>query len=203
MAEKRTRRRFTTEFKAQAVKRVLEGGKPLAEVATELGLSTGQLSTWRTEHLAAGSAEALAAVHRSFNKVVLKLWQSSEALRIMMPDLHGQQLVSRAEELVADIAQWDALPGEPRTIACRKRAGNHALRCPLIPINYCQEVGMVDENRVQGGLDKAKGAVKEGVGKLTGDEKMKGEGMADKAKGKAESAVGGAKDAVRDATDKV
>jgi transposase len=61
MAERRTRRRFTAEFKAQAVRRVLEGGKPLSEVATELGLSTGQLSTWRTEQLAAGSAEALAA----------------------------------------------------------------------------------------------------------------------------------------------
>ncbi len=61
MAGKRTRRRFTAEFKAQAVKRVLEGGKPLAEVAAELGVSTGQLSTWRTEHLAAGSAEAVAA----------------------------------------------------------------------------------------------------------------------------------------------
>ena len=60
MAQKRTRRRFTTEFKAQAVKRVLEGGKPLAEVATELGVGTGQLSTWRMEQLAAGSAEALA-----------------------------------------------------------------------------------------------------------------------------------------------
>jgi transposase len=60
MAERRTRRRFTAEFKAQAVKRVLEGGKPLAEVATELGVGTGQLSTWRTEQLAAGSAEALA-----------------------------------------------------------------------------------------------------------------------------------------------
>src|ERR687886_1290613 len=59
MAEKRTRRRFTAEFKAQAVKRLLEGGKGLSEVATELGLGTGQLSTWRSEHLAAGSAEAL------------------------------------------------------------------------------------------------------------------------------------------------
>ena len=44
---------------AQAVKRVLDG-RGLSEVATELGLSTGQLSSWRTEHLAAGSAEALA-----------------------------------------------------------------------------------------------------------------------------------------------
>ena len=61
MAEKRTRRRFTAEFKAEAVKRLLDGGKGLSEVATELGLSPGQLSGWRNEHLAAGSAEALAA----------------------------------------------------------------------------------------------------------------------------------------------
>ena len=61
MAEKRARRRFTAEFKAQAVRRLLEGGKGLAEVATELGISGGQLSTWRNEPLAAGSAEALAA----------------------------------------------------------------------------------------------------------------------------------------------
>lgn len=61
---------------------------------------------------------------------------------------------------------------------------------------------MVDENRVQGAWDKTKGAVKEGVGNVTGDEKMKAEGQADKAKGHAESAVGGVKDAVRDATNK-
>ncbi len=61
MAEKRTRRSVTREFKAQAVKRLLEGGRGLSEVATELDLSTGQLSTWRSEQLAAGSAEALAA----------------------------------------------------------------------------------------------------------------------------------------------
>ena len=60
MVEKRTRRRFTADFKAQAVKRLLDGGKGLGEVATELGLSPGQLSGWRNEHLAAGSAEALA-----------------------------------------------------------------------------------------------------------------------------------------------
>jgi transposase len=39
----------------------VENGRGLSEVATELGVSTGQLSTWRTEFLAAGSAEALAA----------------------------------------------------------------------------------------------------------------------------------------------
>ena len=61
MAERRTRRRFTAEFKARAVERLLEGGKGLSEVATELGLSPGQLGAWRNEHLAAGSAEALTA----------------------------------------------------------------------------------------------------------------------------------------------
>ena len=61
MAPKRTRRHFTREYKAQAVQRLLESHKPLPEVATELGVSPGQLSQWRNEQLAAGSAEALAA----------------------------------------------------------------------------------------------------------------------------------------------
>ena len=61
MAERRARRRFTAEFKARSVERLLEGGRGLSEVATELGLSPGQLGSWRNEHLAAGSAEVLAA----------------------------------------------------------------------------------------------------------------------------------------------
>ena len=61
MAERQKRRRFTAEFEAGAVERLLDGGKGLGEVATELGLSPGQLGAWRNEHLAAGSAEALAA----------------------------------------------------------------------------------------------------------------------------------------------
>ena len=60
MAEAKKRRRFTAEFKAQAVRRLLDGGKGLGEVAAELGIGPGQLSGWRNEHLAAGSAEALA-----------------------------------------------------------------------------------------------------------------------------------------------
>ncbi len=59
---------------------------------------------------------------------------------------------------------------------------------------------MVDENRVEGAWDKVKGNVKEGIGKVTGDEKMEAEGKADQVKGKTESTVGGVKDSVRDAT---
>jgi transposase len=60
MAERRTRRRFTREYKAQAVQRVIESGRPLSDIAAELDVSPGQLSQWRNEQLAAGSAEALA-----------------------------------------------------------------------------------------------------------------------------------------------
>jgi uncharacterized protein YjbJ (UPF0337 family) len=58
----------------------------------------------------------------------------------------------------------------------------------------------MDKDRVEGSAAQAKGAVKEVVGKVTGDAKLKSEGAADKAAGKVQNAVGGAKDAVRDAT---
>ena len=58
----------------------------------------------------------------------------------------------------------------------------------------------MDREHVKGAADKVKGAVKDTVGKVTGDEKMQAEGKLDKAKGAAHDAVGDAKDAVRDAT---
>ncbi|WP_431268045.1 CsbD family protein [Dankookia sp. P2] len=45
-----------------------------------------------------------------------------------------------------------------------------------------------------------KGAVKETIGKVTGDTATQAEGAAEKAAGKVQNSVGGAKDAVRDAT---
>ena len=59
----------------------------------------------------------------------------------------------------------------------------------------------MDKDRIEGSAKQMKGAVKVGIGKLVGDEKMKAEGRADKVEGKVQNAVGGAKDAVRDATD--
>ncbi len=60
----------------------------------------------------------------------------------------------------------------------------------------------MDKDRIEGAGKQAKGAIKEGVGKLTGDEKMKAEGKMDKVEGKVQNTAGGAKDAVRDAADK-
>ncbi len=57
----------------------------------------------------------------------------------------------------------------------------------------------MDKDRVSGAGHQAKGAVKEAVGKVTGDSKMKAEGKTEKAAGKVQNAAGQAKDAVRDA----
>ena len=58
---------------------------------------------------------------------------------------------------------------------------------------------MVDRDRVEGAAKNLKGKVKEGVGKVTGDAKLKSEGKADQVAGKVQNAIGGAKDSVRDA----
>jgi len=59
----------------------------------------------------------------------------------------------------------------------------------------------MDREHVKGVADKAKGAIKEGVGKVTGDKEMENEGKLDKAKGSAHNAAGDVKDTARDAAD--
>ena len=48
------RRRFTAEFKDEAVKLVIETSRPVAEVAREIGVNEGTLGNWvnryRAEH---------------------------------------------------------------------------------------------------------------------------------------------------------
>ena len=56
----------------------------------------------------------------------------------------------------------------------------------------------MDQDRIAGSVKQAKGAVKDAVGKVTGDSKLRAEGQADRAEGKVQSTIGGVKDAVRD-----
>jgi len=57
---------------------------------------------------------------------------------------------------------------------------------------------MPDHDRVEGSAKHMGGKMKEGVGKMTGDEKLKMEGRTDQMKGKVQNTVGGMKDAMRD-----
>lgn len=61
---------------------------------------------------------------------------------------------------------------------------------------------MVDEDRVEGAARNVGGKVKEGVGKLVGDEKLRREGQVDQVKGRAQNAIGGIKDKARDELDR-
>src|SRR4051812_44713089 len=55
----------------------------------------------------------------------------------------------------------------------------------------------MDKDRAKGSATNLGGKVKEGAGKVTGDEKLQGEGKLDQAKGKVQNAVGGIKDAIK------
>ena len=55
----------------------------------------------------------------------------------------------------------------------------------------------MDKNRIKGTAHQAKGAVKEAVGKATGDAKLKSEGKSEKVAGQVQNAVGGLKDTLR------
>jgi uncharacterized protein YjbJ (UPF0337 family) len=51
---------------------------------------------------------------------------------------------------------------------------------------------MLNKNEIKGGVDQAKGKVKQAVGAVTNNPRLKAEGQADEVVGKVESAVGGA-----------
>jgi uncharacterized protein YjbJ (UPF0337 family) len=81
----------------------------------------------------------------------------------------------------------------------RRRNGTFAesLRWPVDPFAGSIRRDWMDKDRIKGSFEQAKGAVKEGVGKATGDEKLEAEGKAEKAAGKVRNTVGGIKDIVR------
>jgi uncharacterized protein YjbJ (UPF0337 family) len=58
----------------------------------------------------------------------------------------------------------------------------------------------MDKEHIKGAADKAKGAVKDAAGGLTGDTKLQAEGKMDKVKGAAHQAAGDVKDTVKKAT---
>ena len=59
----------------------------------------------------------------------------------------------------------------------------------------------MDRNRITGALRQATGSVKEVVGRVIGDKKVRAKGAAEKAAGKVQKAAGQVKDAARTATD--
>lgn len=55
------------------------------------------------------------------------------------------------------------------------------------------------KDQMKGAAKDAKGSMKEAAGKMTGDDRMRAEGAADKTAGKIQKGVGNLKDAARNA----
>ncbi len=68
-------------------------------------------------------------------------------------------------------------------------------------------MGLPNKDEVEGKFDQAKGAVKENVGRATGDREMESEGAADRAGGNVQEGVGTAKrkvgEAIKDVGDAI
>jgi len=62
---------------------------------------------------------------------------------------------------------------------------------------------MSEQDRIEGTGDELKGKVKEGVGKLTGDDSKEAEGKLDQVKGNVKQGIADAKDKINDAVKKV
>ena len=107
---------------------------------------------------------------------------------------------------IADIANAPALLGQGPRSECSLKTPCLFCEEPLrdtfvVLIFLTAKDTIMDREHVKGAADKAKGAIKEGAGKLTGDKDLEAEGKIDKAKGSAHNAAGDVKDAARDAAD--
>lgn len=55
MGKTKKRKKYTREFKLEAVKQIVEGGRTLADVAKSLGLNRGVLGRWKMAFLEDGA----------------------------------------------------------------------------------------------------------------------------------------------------
>jgi len=60
----------------------------------------------------------------------------------------------------------------------------------------------MNKHQVEGRMEQAKGSVKEVAGKAVGNDRLQGEGMADKAAGKTQANYGDAKEKLKDGAKK-
>jgi len=78
---KATRRQFTDAFKSGAVRLTQESGRPVAQVARELGISDNVLYRWRTEQQPLASQGRTRQAVRAEQDELTRLKRENETLR--------------------------------------------------------------------------------------------------------------------------
>ena len=76
-----TRRRFTDAFKSEAVRLTRESGRPVAQVARELGISDNVLYRWRNEERQVESQGRTRQAVRAGLDELTRLKRENETLR--------------------------------------------------------------------------------------------------------------------------
>jgi transposase len=76
-----TRRQFTDAFKLEAVRLIRESGRPVAQVARDLGISDTVLSRWRTEQRYVESQGGTRQSVRAEQDELTRLKREHETLR--------------------------------------------------------------------------------------------------------------------------
>lgn len=86
-----TGKRYSKEFKADAVRHWIKGGKPAEEVATSLGISTWSLRRWKAEALKGMDGQAVVAgaemkpseMEAEIRRLRRELWETQEQREIL------------------------------------------------------------------------------------------------------------------------
>lgn len=123
------RRKFSPEFKAEAVKLVLETGQPVAHVARDLGLHEGTLgnwvNAWRKEHAGEAEEDPLTPSERA---ELGQLRRENATLKLEREFLGLSQAAVRRAVLAASIAGFHEASGgtygAPRITADLREAGH-------------------------------------------------------------------------------
>lgn len=76
----KTRRRYTAEFKAEAVRLVAGSGKPLAQIARELGINEQTLHSWKKQ-AQSGSGSGVVPEHFAQAEEIRRLQRENARLR--------------------------------------------------------------------------------------------------------------------------
>jgi transposase len=81
MSATKQRKKYTEEFKAEAVRLVLESGKPIAEVARNLGVPANLLYRWRDEEHRAVNVGTTRSALKAEREELICLRRENETLR--------------------------------------------------------------------------------------------------------------------------
>lgn len=115
MPEKR--RKFSPQFRAEAVQLVIETGKPVAEVARDLGVNDGTLGNWVKAWRDANSEPAaeLSPVERAH---VRELVDENRKLRLENEFLKKAALDSTSQRNMSFMKWWCGLDRSARDVGC-------------------------------------------------------------------------------------